>query len=447
MNNSFRAPLYLRPILREKYLINHSSLANHFREIYFLPLLLFSIWTSLAVVPIGRIQFIAYRWPISVLMGIWGLWLFSRQPLIKNMLWTMGGLLFIFYAFLSSTYSFIPLYTFLRATALGLLFLATVIAFQAIIKKPNDIYNVYLCMLVGALLTSILIYITGGMPEDIVAQGTRYRGVESLKATGVAQFAVGVIPLFYYGVHRYRGSIRLVLIAMSLFSFIILIASKGRAGIMTAALVFPLVWAGVNGRRLGGSFLLIAFSLAIFGYIAIYTNTGQVILRLDSKDLTTNRIERWEYILPKVLEKPLFGHGFGTNRYHPYEQSGIEWSLALNTRATQIVNHNEYISIFYDLGITGFAILWGALISVGVCGYRLFKMPHSDFRALLITIFATWLVQAMDTLSHDPLLTIGNPWTYWFWIKSIVIWQGWRMLKESRRRMTSSSSYRFSGNI
>lgn len=69
----------------------------------------------------------------------------------------------------------------------------------------------------------------------------------------------------------------------------------------------------------------------------------------------SSRVEIWTIAINVIKEKPLIGHGIGEGQKaleQAYRENGFDWGAeeSLNT-------HNEFLSIFLDVGAVGFCIL------------------------------------------------------------------------------------------
>lgn len=80
--------------------------------------------------------------------------------------------------------------------------------------------------------------------------------------------------------------------------------------------------------------------------------------------------------------------------------------------------------MFYDLGILGeFLFLCGIVPVLGI-GWSLFRFRTSAERDMLLLLWCSWLALVVNTFSHDPYLTVGNPGCWLFWLTACAIYKG-----------------------
>jgi len=153
-------------------------------------------------------------------------------------------------------------------------------------------------------------------------------------------------------------------------------------------------------------------------WLGLATDETREFLRLDSD----TRGDRWEVIFDRAMESPVVGHGLGTVRYITDGQM-VTWSLG-SGRVGQMHSHNEYLALFYDAGALPPLLLLCFVIAVGFAGVRMFGHAPSGTRNMLAAVFLAWFMGAVDTISHDGMMSIGRPDGSWFWIESLAIYYG-----------------------
>jgi O-antigen ligase len=109
-------------------------------------------------------------------------------------------------------------------------------------------------------------------------------------------------------------------------------------GIPAAIVAVFLFLPGVSGRMLQG-----------FG-----STTGNIVTETDAGSLTSGRNLAWGYVIPKILESPIFGYG-----REAMIRAGITQKIMADYGPGESFPHphNAYLEILLDNGVVGFVLM------------------------------------------------------------------------------------------
>ena len=97
--------------------------------------------------------------------------------------------------------------------------------------------------------------------------------------------------------------------------------------------------------------LIIELYLQISGYSSL-VSIGSSFFRLDSEDISTSRFSYWEYAWNLFTEKPIVGIGW--RQYLQIHNVGLAQNHV----------HNIYLQLLCETGLIGFAVIFGAMITI-----------------------------------------------------------------------------------
>jgi O-antigen ligase len=389
-------------------------------------LYVWSLYCALAYVRPFGFSLLAYRWPMAVAFALVGLYWFarSRRPVLDRQ--AVFALLLIGQALLSSIYSRVPDYSLYRATALLLIFAFAFLGVRNLIGNEADLLAIFRCITVGSGMTMILL-VASALIGGIHLSTDAYRFGGYLKATGVAQAICAGFPLLIwlaqYPLTRYRW----LMLLGSLFLVYMLLAARSRFGFVAFIATAPLALLAIRFRLRLPQVAAAAVALWIVGGVlwnVLPTESLRTLMRLgETEEMFKTRVEgRWDVIWERAWERPLSGWGYGTVRF-AHLTGEIDWKLE-DGRMDQIMAHNEHLGLFHDLGLFPLLLFWIYLAAVCVQAVRLLNLRACLVRDLLVALWISWLVDALNTMSHDGLFTIGNLSATLFWIKGVAVTVG-----------------------
>lgn len=395
----------------------------------FLPLYLWALYCAVAPINLLGVTLLAYRWPLAILSGVVGLywWSTSRNRPVDKV--TYGCLFVIALALVSTSWSRLPEYTLSRALALLPIFAFTILGVRSLLTRRGAVEAVGICVILAHAIPVALAFSSSMEQEvyietEISSGASRFQGYS--KATGTAHSIVSVFPFLFWFVKHSKATNKLINLGAFGYLTYLLLATRTRASLATALLLIPTSWSTiVSQRKAGGTALAAILFLASLG-VGLQFVPDEVIQGVartkSAEDLVRTRKEgRWDMIWEQSMESPILGHGLGTVRFYRSPLANFDFSAADESRrALQTHTHNEYLSLFYDLGflppLLFLAFGWAAVRA----GMRWIHKPGSRLRDFQVAVFLSTIADLINTVSHDGLMTVGNPGSTFFWIKCMM---------------------------
>lgn len=408
------------------------------------PLLVGALWIVGFYSPITAPFIYGTRWETSILFSGLAVIAILRRGGLRLDATSALLICLVLLLFISTTYTFSPLYTFLRTTSALLLIASTFFVAQVLIKDFDDIRRMGFAFLILYALLLIVFYYSAAT-DSFAFASNRLQSNELFKATGGGNMLVsaGLLSIWYLKYcHRRYALVVLALIAVIGISVIM---TRSRVPITGMIMSWPAAFVLFYGGRLTrGVIVLVIASLMAGIYVYSSPETARQ-LRVDEKalndqgyDISTGRMERWEFLIGLGIQKPLLGHGFGTSRYARWRwthlnEEYIEWTQSINSTEVQQLAHNQHVQMFFETGIIGLILLWiifAQILKRGVLVTRISNTPESF---MLKIMFLSVCYHLLDSFSHDGLLSSGNPASYLFWLKAGFLVQGYRVLRLTAR--------------
>jgi O-antigen ligase len=395
-------------------------------------LVVFHIWMCWALFAIWSVPgLLELRWPIAGLTGLWGIgaWLHTRPGSQPVMRWTIALLVLCFF---SCVYSLVIDYTILRAFGLMLLMFFALCGVSGLVQGPSALFFVMRSFVVLAITGSV--YILSGYQnfESDLDPGVRF-AVEGMKATGTATFSLMFTIFLVYQVKASRSPVARIVLTIVIIGLLVgMVSTRTRGTLVTACIVLPFLFVSLSGTRILNRVFVCYLGLAIAMPIALSISGKQeevlVFLRLGSpEEIMRTRVEgRWDVALPKAMERPVLGRGFGSSRYFTIPDERLrDLDRTMNDKFQ--LTHNQFLCVFYELGIVGLAVFLVIILINLRQGYLIFTMHPSPHRDALLCLFAFYAQQVIGMNFHDGKLSVGSPSSYWFWICSILLGVGLTM--------------------
>lgn len=384
------------------------------------------------------------RWQVSIVLGLLALAAIVLKGRFRVDQATLCIVLLILLALVSTAYSFSPMYTALRTASALLLVLSTYFLCKAIIRNEEDIRRMFFSFLVlYAVLLAIFYY--SSLTDSFAFASARLQGNEFFKATGGGNMLVsaGLLAIWYL---KYCSSAQKPLILLLLIIIAVsIVLTRARVPIAGALLTWPVAFIFIRGGRLNkGVFALLAVCLATTVYV-YFSPEAAKLLRVDERelnsagyDISTGRLDRWQFLLELSSDERLLGYGFGTSRYARWRWTYIHedyltWTNDINDTRVQQNSHSQHVQILFELGIVGLGLFWLFLYLVLKRGYTTSLLSNTPETMMLKIMFLSICFHLLDSFSHDGLLSSGNPASYLFWMKVGLFMEGSRIVLRKAR--------------
>jgi hypothetical protein len=260
----------------------------------------------------------------------------------------------------------------------------------------------------------------GYQSSGVFGLGARFRGIlENPNALG--QLSALISPLILARGLRTKNFSTYLFLALTVIT---LMLTGNRSGIGAAAVASGYVlWKAENvDRRIALTFLLGAIGLGLYG---LRGEISSILVRADTLDTASRRVAMWDLFSEYIQNRPLIGHGWGTeDLLHGFYGTNVE---ALYLR--QNLAASSYIGITAQVGLIGAAafflpLLWLAgHTALAWQGTSLWL--HALNAVLLVGLIVAVTQSWMSSMGHAKALT--------FWVPVMLL---------IRRRVTARRAYR-----
>ncbi|HPY74218.1 MAG: O-antigen ligase family protein [Planctomycetes bacterium] len=246
--------------------------------------------------------------------------------------------------------------------------------------------------------------------------------------TAASNLAYGSCFLFvlYNIIYTRRNLLINVLISLPLFAFIVLTQSRSTAGIMFLfSIIFVMYYYRKNIKLFIVSTSIVCFVALLYYHTILnwrYESINQEMMTIEqtNSELKQNELSRycpfrpyiWKFFFQKVLERPIFGHGFSAKNKFIIQEDNLQRPFEHP--------HSLYLSQLYYGGIVAFCIF-----VIMICMFFYIVMQHHCrpmVPILTIFILFTLLIYILDgdSLIKQPREFWFSFWMPYFSILSIV---------------------------
>lgn len=148
-------------------------------------------------------------------------------------------------------------------------------------------------------------------------------------------------------------------------------------------------------------FLAICGFIVVAAFVPQFSNLFERFANDDTMGSLSGRVELWPYCFEMFRKNPLIGMGLGTYNYYLYSNN-----ITINGEYWNYYGHNVYYEFLGELGLIGFALLFGGLLMI--FGKTIVLMRNKDVtnleRFLLTFSFAIQLTCLIYCASGNVLL-------------------------------------------
>ncbi|MNQ91266.1 O-Antigen ligase [compost metagenome] len=169
-------------------------------------------------------------------------------------------------------------------------------------------------------------------------------------------------------------------------------------GLIISTICYTALISSVSLRQLLRYRMLIIYSSAITIVVPLILSAILPAFPILGKDATfTGRVFIWNFIVGKIIENPILGHGAGQFR-STFVNAGTEFLKNVGFQVGS--THNGFLDLVYSLGITGLILYLPAL--------KLLSPKTGSKTGLLLGI--TFAISFFITNSLESLLLSFNIW-------------------------------------
>lgn len=332
--------------------------------------------------------------------------IFLGRTVRKIKIFDALAIVFVVFAFFSSLYSLYPSLTIERATTALALYISVFwiiwkyVYEQGAEKAVSLILNVTLLIFIISYLMIFIsprmVFLSGrfqgilqnpnsiGITCAIFLPLSLWQFLETKKKTPLFLFFLMLVALF---ISASRNSINAAVIAMGYFIYMRSKKYRPLIFFTSMSLIAILAWA--------------IQTLAKQFFYAYY--------RTETIPTLGGRVEIWPLAWNLIMDKPIFGYGFGVEerilslKYAILSQKGFSGYL-----------HSSYLGIILQLGIIGFILFFIPLFIL--LFKELFSRPDSRMPSLRHALRTSFMAGLLCCLFESWVYSVGNAQAFPFWI-------------------------------
>ncbi len=395
------------------------------RSEYRLPVVLLYLVVLLADShrPLLHIQGLKLRWVVLGILVVKEMtyWAFAKAIRVRLTAAHVAFAAFLALALASAVYSVDPELSFKRALSVLLFGMVVFLYFWRQTDRAQ--VRMDLAAFVASLVPVVYLAEAGYalLVPDHAFLGGRLRGLSG-NPNGLGELVMITLPLVYWDLLRRRPGGRRILAAGTLaLGLGLLVLSGSRASFLALGVAVLLMTYRLAPRYFLGMLLAVAALFVLertyHGPLSAAPAPGAqpgLAERLADYADPAGREEAWAKAWRMGLERPVWGHGFGTAR-----QTFGELEFARHSGGYP---HNFVLHVFLDLGFVGVAavlVLHVVLISYAVrCLGRGRARAETGLPALAGALYLAGLANA---LFESWMFSAGSPTAFPFWLMAMFV--------------------------
>jgi O-antigen ligase len=317
------------------------------------------------------------------------------------------------FAFLSSLYSVAPLLTVQRATTLVLVYVAVFWAAWAYASGHGEQKAIDLVLDALALVCGV------GLLLLPVAEGARLRGrfrglMENPNSLGL--LAGVLLPVALERLLERRRPRDWVLLGMMALS---LVLTGSRGGILAALVGSAYVlWKARRRLFLGGAVAMLAVAVWVAATPSLQERwIENPYLRAETIRTGSGRIsEAWPAAIAIIGERPLLGHGFGTEDLL-FEAYGYDPMSFKEHKGSYL--HNSYLGLTAQTGLVGALAFFGPLLFL--LGWSVWRSLHDGKLDLKHGLEGVLVAALVACFFESWIYSMGNSQAFPFWLSVMLL--------------------------
>ena len=383
----------------------------HYRNVFFAAIMVSFLWAGLSI-PFKGV-WAAARWPVLLCAAIVGLVLWLKEERQHFGAMHLIGLACGVAALTSAVVSAFPRTASLKAMSLVLLFVyASTGARLAILNREREFVKGLMVACEIISYAAALLYF--GLHFEI------FGNPNSLGAVA----GVALVPMASWGLLVAEKDERRRRLISFTVSVALLVASRARAGLLSAAIADAFLLLSLKRYRF---FLRCAtVGIAALGLVGLWSpdliwqsgesvNSDLIYKGHREKGLLGSRLEPWNATMATIREHPFFGGGFGTTQTGAEDER--QASAFATSGGTSREHGNSYLALFEWVGLLGIVpfllLLTGVLLEVKAVGlYMRYTLDSSHPAIPLAMVCLSGLLAAG---LEDWLFAVGYYLSVFVW--------------------------------
>jgi O-Antigen ligase len=233
---------------------------------------------------------------------------------------------------------------------------------------------------------------------------------EALSPTGVSAIAA---TLFLLGLAFYVEKSKGGYLVLAGLGFCVMLLGGGKGAIVAALIAGTTFFILRKNLKSGLLFLMMVVMLGgilvavtpVQKYFVDYARSGEA-------ETGTGRVGLWQAIVPAILEKPLYGHGFASSKFIFEDVEDVGWPAGHT--------HNGFLEVLYNNGVIGLvfllAVLWRTVRNLL---WVIRKMQAGEMRTWAIGAFALLIFEILNGMLNASFG--GRPGSSYLMLLSLLI--------------------------
>jgi len=316
------------------------------------------------------------------------------------------AIIFIIYAFFSSFYSLYPALTRERATTVLALYISVfwIIWKYAHDQGPEKVVYLILQVMWIVFIASYLIIFIGPYRPFLMG---RFAGIFG-NPNGLGVTSAILLPLSLWQFLETKKKFALFLFILILLA-LFFSAARGSLNATAVALGY-FIYARSKKYRPSVFFFSMSFILIFIWIVQIFIKEAFMhYIRSESIPILGGRLEIWPIALNLIIDKPIFGYGFGVED----KLIGLKKIILLQHAGTYV--HNSYLGMLLQLGLLGFIIFFIPLFIL--LFKELFSREQNETVATLRYALRASLIAGLICCFYESwIYSVGNAQAFPFWI-------------------------------
>jgi len=337
--------------------------------------------------------------------------IFLGRTVRRIKLFDAAALVFISYAFMSMAYSPYPRLTLERSTTILLLYISVfwIIWKYAYHEGPEKVVSLILWVMWIIFIASYLAIFIG--PYRPFLNG-RFMGVFA-NPNGMGVVSALILPLSFWKFLDTGRKSALFLFLLILLSLLLCGARSSINATLFALGYFIYVRSKKNNPF--AFFATISFILILIWIVeTLAKEFFKAYIRLESLPVLSGRLEAWKAAVSLIMDKPLFGYGFGV------EDKLFGLKKIMFRVHSGAYAHNSFLGMLLQLGLLGLIIFFVPLFVL------LFKEVFSrgenkETPVLRYALRSSLIAGLICCMSESWIYSVGNTQVFPFWIMVMLL--------------------------
>jgi O-antigen ligase len=210
---------------------------------------------------------------------------------------------------------------------------------------------------------------------------------EALSPTGVSAIAA---TLFLLGLVFFFEEFKGKYLVFSGLGFCVMLMGGGKGAILAALAASTGFF--VLRKNLKSGILFLVGMILIGGVLVAVTPLQKYLVdysKSDEASTGTGRIGLWQVVIPEIMAKPIYGHGFVASKFIAEDVPGVDWPAGHT--------HNGFLEVLYNNGAIGLVLLLAVFWrTVRNLLWVIRKMKAGELRTWALGAFAIFIFEILN---------------------------------------------------